>query len=359
MKIAYIDKVFRTKSRVMIAKANQVIEEWQAKGYDLTLRQLYYQFVAHDLFTDDRKFRWTGSNWVKDPNGTKNADPNYDMLGELINDARLAGLIDWDAIVDRTRNLKAMAHWNQPSEIISSSAAQFRYDLWKDQPTRVEVWVEKDALVDVIGRAANKFDVPFFSCRGYTSQSEMWGAGQRMGQYIADGATSVVILHLGDHDPSGVDMTRDIDDRLTMFTHGDGTTAPIIKRIALTMAQIKKYNPPPNPAKLTDCRAQGYIKEFGNESWELDALEPDVIAKLVETNIKNLMDEDLYNAAKARQDAAREQLKKLSTNFDKAMKFLSGKQPVFIGLDLAHQGPTPQPVEELVRRGGWQGQRKD
>lgn len=78
-----------------------------------------------------------------------------------------------------------------------------------------------------------------------------------------------VILHLGDHDPSGIDMTRDISDRLELF----GADVEV-KRIALNWDQIDEFTPPPNPAKLSDSRAGAYIAEYGDESWELDALEP-------------------------------------------------------------------------------------
>lgn len=94
----------------------------------------------------------------------------------------------------------------------------------------------------------------------------MWSAAQRF--ISQDYRDNRVIIHLGDHDPSGIDMTRDIQERLQMF----GADV-YVKRVALTMNQIGTYNPPPNPAKITDSRASKYIDEYSNESWELDALE--------------------------------------------------------------------------------------
>lgn len=301
-RICYIEKKFSTEHLELIGTVNGVINDYRAQGYDLTLRQIYYQLVAHDLFPDDRKFTWTGSKWVRDPEGTKNADPNYKWLGGIIDDGRLAGLIDWQAIIDRTRNLKELSHWDEPSDIIQSAAQSFKIDKWKDQECRVEVWVEKDALVGVVGQVCERWDVPYFSCRGYTSSSEMWVASQRLKRHSRGGQTPIII-HLGDHDPSGKDMTRDIDDRLRLFMGGLE-----VNRIALNMDQIEQYNPPPNPAKITDSRAKRYIEEFGDESWELDALEPSVIDGLIDEQIQQIIDIYLWEEVCEAEEKERQHL---------------------------------------------------
>jgi hypothetical protein len=297
-KITYTEKRFNAEAEATIEQANKIIEDYKAQGYDLTLRQIYYQFVGHDLFPDDR--RWTQNpstgKWLRDPNGTKNAEPNYKWLGEIINDGRLAGLIDWEAIVDRTRNLRSSSHWDSPKDIVEACAKQFRIDKWARQPTRVEVWIEKDALIGVIEGVCQRNDLGHFSCRGYTSQSEMWVAAQRFNGYFEqEGKEGVVIIHLGDHDPSGIDMTRDIEDRLKLFcTEPDRLE---IRRIALMTPQVKQFKLPPNPAKVTDSRAKDYIAYFGESSWELDALDPRTINKLVQQHIDQIRDADLWDEA--------------------------------------------------------------
>ncbi len=308
-KILYRNFSFRTDTLAMIRKANEIIEEYQAQGFDLTLRQLYYQLVSRDII----------------PNKVS----EYKRLGSIINDARLAGLIDWEAIVDRTRNLRSLSHWSSPSSIIESAAYSFRIDKWADQKYRPEVWIEKDALVGVIANVCEQNDVPYFSCRGYTSQSEMWGAAQRLLRY-QNGTTgeslgsvnrrqTPVILHFGDHDPSGKDMTRDIVERLEMFTG----RAIHVHRLALNFDQIEQYNPPPNPAKETDSRFQAYMLEFGDESWELDALEPTVIAGLIQRAIDDLRDADKWDAAVAQEDEKRELLSRAATHWTKVEKTLA------------------------------------
>jgi len=284
MKIRYKDIQLKPSSLTLVAHANKIIAEYVAQGYQLTLRQLYYQFVARDLIS--------------------NKQSEYKRLGCIINDARLAGLISWRAIEDRTRNLQKNSHWESPSEIVKACAKQFQIDKWANQEYRVEVWIEKDALAGVIENVCRRNDVSYFSCRGYTSQSEMWSAGQRLNEYIQDGQTPIII-HLGDHDPSGIDMSRDIQERLTLFC-GEEIE---VNRIALNMDQVRKYNPPPNPAKLTDARAQGYIKKHGNNSWELDALDPKTLDELIENTILQYKNESDWQTLVDAEDAHKQTLK--------------------------------------------------
>jgi len=284
VKIEYTPKKFKPSTLAMIEQANVIIADYQAQGFELTLRQLYYQFVSRDLIPNTQR--------------------SYKILGSAINDGRLAGLIDWEAIVDRTRNLQRNSHWDSPAEIVETCVKSYAIDKWADQENRPEVWIEKDALAGVIEGVCRRNDVSYFSCRGYTSQSEMHAAALRLMRYQENGQTPVII-HLGDHDPSGVDMTRDIQDRLELFTRGELT----VNRIALNMDQIRKHKPPPNPSKITDPRATGYLKIHGRQSWELDALEPKVLDRLIERTIMALRDDALWEAAEAREAADKDELR--------------------------------------------------
>lgn len=299
MKIQYKDIAFRGKSLELIELINQVIDEYKAMGYELTLRQAYYQLVARGYIPNNER--------------------SYKNIGNLINDGRLAGLIDWYSIVDRTRNIRRNSHWDTPADVIDSAKYSYLLDKWEGQPNYVEVWVEKDALVDIVGQACRPIDTPYFSCRGYTSQSEMWASAQR---FIRQNKIreNCFIIHLGDHDPSGIDMTRDIQERLAMF----GADVEV-KRVALTMKQVQTYNPPPNPAKITDSRASKYIDQFGYESWELDALEPQMLNNLITNEITALRDDAIYQAICDREEREKEELQMLVDNYDEAVDFLHGQ----------------------------------
>ncbi|WP_031039777.1 hypothetical protein [Streptomyces sp. NRRL F-5650] len=297
-RIAYVGKRFSQSSLDLIATAESICRDYAAQGFDLTLRQLYYQFVARGYIA--------------------NKQTEYKRLGGIVNDARLAGLLDWDYIVDRTRNLRGLSHWDNPESVIQSAAYGYRTERWANQPHRVEVWIEKDALVGVISQVCQRNDVNYFSCRGYTSQSELWGASQRMIRYEQAGQKPVII-HLGDHDPSGVDMTRDIEDRMALF--GADVT---VQRIALNMDQVEAHRPPPNPAKLTDSRATAYIREHGRSSWELDALEPTLLDQLIEDEIWAWRDAGLWEQETQAMERERTLLRGVADRWSEVADLIGG-----------------------------------
>lgn len=301
-RIKYKNIKLQAAALAVVEHGNSIIATYVAQGYDLTLRQLWYQFVGRGLL-DLLGFK-------VDASGSTNNTGNYKRLASIVNDARLAGLIDWDHITDRTRNLHQLGHWDGPNEIVAAVAEQFRGHKWADQPYRVEIWSEKEALAGVFERVGDELDVPCFACRGYVSQSEMWSAAMRLKRYKQQGQTPI-ILHFGDHDPSGIDMTRDIVDRLQMFMGGLA-----VRRLALNMSQIEEFSPPPNPAKITDSRSGSYIAEYGNESWELDALDPTTLAGLVRDAIMDLRDEDLWAEAVERENEAKRLLQVVADGWD-------------------------------------------
>lgn len=297
MKEKFEDINFRESSRVLIQQADKIIKEYQARGFTLTLRQLYYQFVSRDIIA--------------------NKQTEYKRLGKIVNDARVAGLLDWSAIEDRTRNVKRPNVWRSPEAIIRAVADQYQEDPWIGQEFRPEVWIEKDALVGVIESICEERRVPFFACRGYVSQSEAYDAGKRF-QRVINGGQRPLVLHLGDHDPSGLDMTRDIDQRLYRFA---GMNVEV-RRLALNMDQIDEYGPPPNPAKDTDARFEGYQDEFGDSSWELDALDPTVISDLIETELSGVIEWEKWDAAMATEESNKEDLSRTSVYWSDVKDFV-------------------------------------
>lgn len=310
-KIIYRHKDFSPAHQAKIDLCNSIIEEYVSQGMNLTLRQLYYQLVARDYI----------------PNKLN----EYSNLGNLINDARMAGQIDWEHIIDRVRSLEKIASWPSVTSIMRGAARGFHMDRWSKQDYRVEVWVEKNAAVGTIEPVCLRLDVPYFACIGYSSATSLWEAAQRLRGYIEEGQTPV-ILHLGDHDPSGKDMTRDIRERLDLFlsTDCDQNYIPYdgieVDRIALNMDQIYRYNPPPNPAKLTDSRAKAYIEEFGDESWELDALSPTTVDELIETAVGKYINWEAWEEMEEAETTGKTLLNKTVKHWQEVVTLLEGKE---------------------------------
>lgn len=289
MKIAYIEpKNWIGKTREFLSKVTAVCEDYHAQGYKLTLRQLYYQLVSKDLIPNSQK--------------------EYSRLSKFLTQARMAGLVDWDIIEDRIRVPRRASHWDGVKDIVESAIDSFRLDRWQDQKNFCEVWVEKDALSGVLYPICHEYHVSLMVNRGYSSATAMHDAAIRLRHYERSGK-KCTILYLGDHDPSGEDMVRDIQSRLRIFQCKTN-----VKKIALTMEQIEKYNPPPNPAKMTDPRAQGYVDEHGESSWELDALKPDVLNKLLHSEIEKIIDMKKYKAIVEQEKEQVEELREATEN---------------------------------------------
>ena len=299
MKYCYVEYTPHATSRAIIDRANPVLEEYAADGYQVTLRQLFYVFVHN--------------NWIA------NTIKEYKRFGDIIDNARLGGFIDWDHIVDITRFLRKNGSDSNPKSALQVLGASYVENKWRDQDHHVEVWIEKDALAGVFERVCAAHDVGLFSCRGYTSQSEMYNAAQRLIERQEAGK-EIQILHFGDHDPSGLHMTTDIEQRLAMFE-----VEATIHRIALNKDQIKKLKIPHNPAKSKDPRFANYTKKHGDKSWELDALEPKQLAKLTEDAILTFRNDKKWKAALAAEKINRAMLQEIGKNWDDVRDHLTRK----------------------------------
>ena len=287
MKQAYIEKTFRPASLDLIEIIDGIIADYQAQGYMLTTRQLYYQLVARDMI----------------PNTLQ----EYKRVAGLINDAKLAGLLDWDAIEDRTRDFVRQTRWSSPEQILQAACDSYHVDHWVGQQQRVFCIVEKEALVGVLERVCRRYDVPLLAARGYPSGTVLREFVQSDVLPALDEVQRPIVLHLGDHDPSGIDMTRDLEERLALFT-GQWVS---VRRIALTMDQVEEERPPENPAKTTDSRFEGYLKQYGTSSWELDALSPQYLDNLVADHIKSHIDSVKWAEISARLDMTKTRIREL------------------------------------------------
>lgn len=316
MKQEYKTINFNDANAALIEQIDSIVKEYQAQGFRMTVRQVYYQCIARDIIPDS----WIDAEYNARkglPLDTKNTVKNYKRLAGLINDAKLAGLLDWEAMEDITREFERRSRWDSGGAILRAVAQQYHEDIWNDQDWRVFVIVEKDALLGVLRRTCEDLDVPLMAARGYASSTVLreFALSDIVPTLNGDDREpkNVCVLHLGDHDPSGIDMTRDLDDRLQLFVDADrqdgGDKEFQLVRIALTMEQIEELKPPENPAKTTDARFEGYRRRFGASSWELDALTPTYLDRLVRRQVALYCDEKKF--ARRRKDVEAEKKKLL------------------------------------------------
>lgn len=277
---------------------NSIVGEYVAAGYRLTVRQLYYQLVARAT--------------------VENTEKSYKNVTKVVNNAKLAGLMDWDAIEDRTREFIRRTRWESASSIVRASADSFHMDMWEGQKERVVCVVEKEALAGVLERACHTYDVPLLAARGYPSGTVLreFCISDILPAIQTKPMQRVVVLHLGDHDPSGIDMTRDLQERIQLFSDQEFDLDELT-RIALTMEQIQEQKPPPNPAKTTDTRFARYRRKYGVESWELDALKPDYLDRLVTGHIKKHINKKVWDARAKEVETLRAKITKVADKFEK------------------------------------------
>lgn len=334
MKIAFVkDLKLSKRSTNLLLKINEVIDIYAEQGYQLTLRQLYYRLVTRNILVNNQN--------------------EYDKLGNLLTKGRMAGIVDWEAIVDRVRSPRITYAVDDINHAVSDAVDNYRLDRQKGQENYIELWVEKDALSEVLSRRTSFYHVRLMVNRGYSSTTAMFDSFERFVFELAEGRTANV-LYLGDHDPSGLDMVRDIkvrilrmltnqpfqiakyvkanynrlqkelkplavayakeygygeDDLFELFEQGDEPKKGVfdvlkfycyrnfqIKHIALKTEQVNEFDLTPNPAKLLDPRAAKYIALHGDTSWEVDALEPKTLHEIIDTAVEELIDKAMFEA---------------------------------------------------------------
>lgn len=267
-----------------IQLSNHILEEYDKQGYRLTLRQLYYQLVAEGFIPNEAK--------------------EYQKLIQTLVIGRMNGLIDWDFIEDRLRKPYLTYSVGSIVEALEDTISAYKLDRQKGQPYHIEIWTEKDAVSSILKRSSVYFHVNLMVNRGYSSCSAMYEAFRRIESALIR-KQETKILYVGDHDPSGLDMLRDIWERLYEFGVRDFKVIPV----ALTWNQVVKYKPPPNPAKITDPRARWYIREYGEESWELDALKPDILHDIITQAVLGFLDINKFKAVLRKEKSDTKRLK--------------------------------------------------
>lgn len=330
-----------------------IVNNFRRLGYTLTLRQLYYQLVAAD----------------KIPNHLK----VYKKIGKVLDDLRYSGKVDWNAIEDRGRGVRLPYWCLDVPDAIRDIISSYRLDRQEGQKYHIEIWTEKDAVSSILYKISSKYHIRLVVNKGYSSSTAMYRAYKRFVWSINEG-TPVRILYMGDHDPSGLDMVRDIEDRIVQFLiKGDMMDEDKVQKwwekdgcltwfdvadfddkydrmrymsresedfydlfqqgrnemyidekelfsvmhVGLTTDQIKRFNPPPNPAKITDSRADGYIRNHGRESWELDAISPPDMEQIIEDAVLSILDEDKFSDMVKKEKKDKLDLQKLSDHYQK------------------------------------------
>jgi hypothetical protein len=195
--------------------------------------------------------------------------------------ARERGIIPWNWIVDETRGIERVATWDDPEDYARSVAESYRREFWNQQPHRIQVWSEKGTVRGVLAPVLNKYQVGFNPVHGFNSATNTYEAAQD------DDGRDLIVLYVGDYDPSGMYMSEaDLPKRLAQYG-GDHIE---LRRIALTADQVGSLPSFPASDKTKDTRYRWFVNRYGDQCWELDAMDPRVLRNLVEDAIQALID---------------------------------------------------------------------
>jgi hypothetical protein len=269
-------------TRDLLDAVKAVLIEYQ-QYLPLTVRQIFYRLVgAHD--------------YAK----TENA---YSRLGEHLNRGRRSGLIAFDAIRDDGVTIAAPLAWDDAEELVEhfvGSAEQMRFDRQQGQPARLIFAVEAAGMLPQIERIADPFGITVQSSGGFDSLTAKYDLAQKLGQYAR-----VEVLHIGDHDPSGVHLFSSMEEDVRQIAADLGLDAAIrFSRLAVTPKQIKALNLATAPAKETDRRS------FEGETVQCEAIPPDVLAEIVRQAIDDRLDRKALGVVLEAEKAARIKLLK-------------------------------------------------
>jgi hypothetical protein len=224
----------------------------------------------------------------------------------LLRIAREQGDIPWEWIVDETRELERCSTWDDPEQFARCVARSYRRDFWNQQPHRVQVWSEKGTVRGVLAPVLDEYAVGFFPVHGFSSATAAHDAAED------DDGRNLIVLYVGDFDPSGMYMSQeDLPNRFDKYD-GDHIT---LKRIALTRAHVRGLPSFPATDKRKDPRYRWFVANYGGRCWELDAMDPVALRRCVEKEIVKLIEPTAWARCQAVNLAEQESLRSILDNW--------------------------------------------
>jgi 5S rRNA maturation endonuclease (ribonuclease M5) len=282
---------YQTKTKEILGLIRKLIT--QHRGRKLTLRQVFYQLVAKKII----------------PNNLR----AYKNLSYLIAKARKNGDIPWDVIRNHTRFVIKENSWPNFKDFTKKIEKIYHKSKLANQRNYIEIWIEKDSLREWFEPITKEFDVPLIICRGYPSITTLYEASKRLKEI----QKPIHILYFGDFDPSGEDIFRTIKEKL-IKDFGVNRRKLHIKKVALTLKDIKKYKLPPAPTKSTDSRSGKFVKKYGDFAVELEALPVRVLEQKIKRSIKSLLNWKQFQKDLKKEKQETKKLRKLIEKIEKA-----------------------------------------
>jgi len=270
------DHKFEKETLPKLSRVLEILEDVEQKNETVTLRQLNYRLTGFEFLS---------------------TDPEYKQLSRILKHARLAGLISWNVIEDHTRIVKLPNIFESVSDALETILAVFKINRQENQPTYVEVMVEKDTLTDVFYSVTSQYCIPLNVNKGNNSVTAFKKCAERLIEAYNRGQ-KLLLLYFGDFDPSGMEMVETTKKNLRLLNVPDCE----VKFCGVTLEQAKYYNLRSLPIKASDKKGPKFRKLHGDECFEIDVLGNEVLRELVGNEIKNTIDLDIFDSVMDKED---------------------------------------------------------
>lgn len=283
------------RTKVEMAELRDGIYDLAAANKPCTVRQIYYLGI--------------GTLWEKDSGGSRKV---YNTVCRLIGEMRETEMLPWGWIADNTRWFRKRTMFNSPEHILQSVASTYRRDLWARQPIHVEVWCESDSIAGVLDDITVPAGLALFPCRGQSSKTFVYEATQSYRNLHKP----VVILYVGDWDPTGLAIPFSIEDRMGRYSVGAGLDVEL-RRVAVTAedvasGQFISHSVNANDPNYRRFVAHCELMELAPQTAvEVEAVPPDQLRQRLEDAIDELVDGRVWNAALAAEQSERELLTRM------------------------------------------------
>jgi hypothetical protein len=275
----------RRRTKAAIRAIKNALHDTLAAANPMTARQVFYQVVSQGVIDKtEQEYKQT--------------------VVRLLSNMRLDGEIPFGWIADNTRWMRKPRSYSSIEEALRSTAATYRRSLWRNQDAYVEIWLEKDALAGVVYEVTEPWDVPLMVVRGFSSLSFLYEAAQA----IQAQDKPAFLYYLGDWDPSGVHIDKNIEKRLRQFAPDADIT---FERVAVTREQIETMQLPTRPTKKSDSRSKG----FKGNSVEVDAIPAQTLRDLVTKYIVQHIDKHALRVMTVAEENEREILSGIAGRF--------------------------------------------
>ncbi len=305
-----LQKPRRGRSAATIELGQTARDVLAESEYAMTLRHLYYRLVAQGAIPKDHT--------------------SYIKLGRVMRLLREDGTVPWEWLVDHVRSVIRRRTWDGVEDMLGDTAELYRRDLMRNQDVAIQLWAESDSIGSVIAPVAQRYTIPTFIGRGYSSRGYLWTAAKDVVAAHEAGKT-VLILHVGDFDPSGLDIFRDLEETLRLYAFAIEAAASVdevrrmvidfntnlesetnwldFERLALTAEQVEAYQLPTAPAKSKDTRTAGFT---GTGTVEVEALPVEDLLAIVEAAITNEIDPEALRILEEAEKSEREIMRRIA-----------------------------------------------